>query len=81
MVITFEPVTLDSQFGDSEGMLALRDGRVFAVLARLGALHEDYAGRWFVEAGFTRWVTAGGIFGSLPDFAAQIVAAIPLDTR
>lgn len=71
MAITLEPVTLDSQCGDDEGMLALREGRVIAVLARLGAVHDEQIGRWFVEAAFTRSVPAGEIYLTLSDFVAR----------
>jgi|UniRef100_UPI0035CB8D1B hypothetical protein len=74
MAITLEPVTLDSNCGDEEGMLALRDGRVIAVLARLGALHDDQVGRWFVEAAFTRGFPAGEIYLTLSDFVARATA-------
>lgn len=52
MVIRFAPVTLPSDFGDSEGALVVWDDRLVAVVSRLGDLHGELLGRWFVEASF-----------------------------
>jgi hypothetical protein len=51
-VIEVKPVTLPSEVGDEDGMLLFHDGRLIAVLSCLGELHDDLAGRWFVEARF-----------------------------
>lgn len=74
MAITLEPVLLESRCGDDEGMLALRDGHVFAILARLGGLHGEQVGRWFVEAVFAERLSVGEIFSTLPDFVARAAA-------
>lgn len=68
MTITLEPVTLESDCGDDEGMLALRDGRLIAVLTRLSSIHREYSGRWFVETVFASWLPAGEMFPALSDF-------------
>lgn len=50
MTISTQKVTLDCQ-DDEEGILIFRDGRFLAVACRLGGLHGDLSGRWFIEAG------------------------------
>jgi hypothetical protein len=67
---------LESTCGDGEGILALRDGRLFAVLARLGSLHEKYEGCWFVETAFTPAIAAGDLFSTLPDFLNHASARV-----
>jgi len=52
MALSFQPVTLDTSLGDSEAMLAFRCGRLLAVLSRLGPIHGQSAGRWYVEVIF-----------------------------
>lgn len=52
MAITFEPVTLDGDIYDSEGVLAFRNGHLLAVLTRLSDLHGDLSGQWYMEAMF-----------------------------
>lgn len=74
MAITFEPVALESAFGDEEGMLAFREGRLIAALARLGQLHDEHGGRWFVEAAFTDEVRTGEMFDGLTDLESRISA-------
>ena len=73
MAITFQPTQLDSQLGDSEGVLALHDGRLFAVLSRLGDLHGPLLGHWFVEAIFTVDLSGcGDVFPNLDAFEAHV---------
>jgi hypothetical protein len=73
MTITFEPARLDSAFGDSEAVLALRDGRLFAVLSRLGELHGNLLGHWYVEAVFTvDQEGIGTVFPNLDAFEAHV---------
>lgn len=74
MTITLQPMPLESTCGDGEGILALRDGRLFAVLARLGCLHENYEGCWYVETAFTPAIAAGDLFFTLPDFLTHASA-------
>jgi hypothetical protein len=52
MAVEFKPATLDSAY-DNEAMLLFRNGRLMAVLARLGEAHEDLQGHWFIEKTFT----------------------------
>lgn len=73
MTITLEPTTLESPVGDDEGMLARRDGRLFAVLSCLGGLHGDLMGHWYVEAALaTDLVEVGQIFATLDAFEAHV---------
>ena len=37
---------------DSDGMLGFVDDRLVAVVSRLGSLHDDRVGWWFLEATF-----------------------------
>jgi hypothetical protein len=59
MGLSFQPVTLDGNYGDEEAMLVLHDGRLIALLSRLGYAHGALAGQWFVE-------TAFGLFAERP---------------
>ena len=82
MTITFEPAQLDSAFGDSEAVLALRDGRLFAVLSRLGDLHGTLLGHWYVEAIFTLDLEGpGAVFPNLHAFEAHVQRQIGQRTR
>ena len=50
MNITVQPIPVATEEG--EGLLVFAEGRLAAVLVRLSELHEDMAGRWFLEAVF-----------------------------
>ena len=77
MAITLEPIRLDAPFGDNEGMLAKRDECLIAVLSRLGELHGDLIGHWFVEAIFTSGVVkVGHVFPDLQAFEARAEAGL-----
>lgn len=52
MAASFQDITLDTGDGDARAVLVLRDGRLIAVLSHLGAMHDEMAGKWFVEALF-----------------------------
>ena len=76
MTLTFSPITLDNGDDDSDAVLALRDGRLAAVLTRLGSLHDELADRWFVESTFNSGVPAPRqTFESLDDFADWLLDA------
>ena len=49
--IRWQPVVLNTTH-DSDAMLAFVDDRLVAVVSRLGELHEEFVGWWFVEAIF-----------------------------
>jgi len=51
MNTSFQEIMLNTD--DTErAVLVLSDGRLMAVLSHLGAMHEDMAGMWYVEARF-----------------------------
>lgn len=76
--LAFRPVTLDQEYGDTEGMLVFRKDRLMAVLSRLGDLHDQLAGSWYIEASFSHGLLqVGGVFGSLPEFERWIAGAAP----
>ncbi|HXH16992.1 MAG TPA: hypothetical protein VNJ10_12765 [Sphingomonas sp.] len=52
MTVTFQEIVLDVTTGDDEALLVMREGRLVAVLCRLGPMHGDLTGKWFVEAMF-----------------------------
>lgn len=52
MKTAFQNVMLATNDTDDHAVLVMRDGRLAAVLTRLGDMHEDVAGQWFVEAMF-----------------------------
>ena len=73
MALRFDPARLDSAFGDSEAVLAFRDGRLFAVLSRLGDLHGALMGHWYVEAVFTLNMEGlGAVFPNLDAFESHV---------
>ena len=51
-ITSFQNIRLATDNGDEEAVLVLRDGRLSAVLCRLGDMHGAVAGEWFVEATF-----------------------------
>lgn len=54
MSISFQPVRLDTSLGDDEAVLAFRGDSLFAVLSRLGPIHGESAGKWYVEIFFSQ---------------------------
>jgi hypothetical protein len=50
--VTFQEITLAADNGDDQAVLVLRDGRLAAVLSRLGEMHDRERGYWYVEALF-----------------------------
>jgi len=52
MNLSRQPVTLDANTPDQEGLLVFREGRLLAVLSCLGDIHTDLQGHWFIEATF-----------------------------
>ena len=52
MVLTTQPITIETGGPDQEGCLVLADGRLVAALIRLSDAHELMAGRWYLEHGF-----------------------------
>lgn len=52
MPLSFQPVALDGNYGDDEGVLVFRGGALLAVASRLGPDHGAATGRWFIEKSF-----------------------------
>ena len=52
MKLEFRPVHVATGSEDTEGLLALVDEQLVAVLVRLSELHDELAGYWFIEAAF-----------------------------
>jgi len=73
MAITLEPVTLEAPPGDEEAVLARCNGRLFAILSRLGGMHDELIGHWYVETVFsTGLVDTGQMFRDLEDFEKHV---------
>jgi len=71
MRLTLRPVELIGP--DREGRLVFLEERLVAVLSKLGELHEDATGHWFLEASFTPTSRSGaGPFATLEDALAAI---------
>src|SRR5215213_9100017 len=49
--LTEQPVQVAVGCDDEEGCLIFADDRLVAVLVRLSRLHEELAGRWYLEVG------------------------------
>lgn len=58
MVLSKQAVTLDTDTPDRDGLLVFRDGRLIAVLSRLGDIHGPLEGHWYIES----------MFGDVPAF-------------
>jgi hypothetical protein len=50
-----QPVQVAVGCDDEEGCLIFADDRLVAVLVRLSQLHEELAGRWYLERGLVGW--------------------------
>lgn len=76
MTLSHQPISLDTDTPDREGVLTFRDGRLLAVLSRLSDIHGDLEGHWFIEATFgpvpRRQPPA---FGTLQQFEEWLTAA------
>ena len=57
MTLTVQPVRVSSEEGD--GLLVMSSGSLVAILVRLSELHEEDAGKWYLEAGIGRLHEAG----------------------
>jgi hypothetical protein len=59
VILTLQPVRVETGGPDEEGRLVLADDKLVAVLVRLSEAQDDanLAGQWFLEAGF------GGVDG------------------
>lgn len=52
MTVEFRPVRLAGHFTEGESLLVFRNDELAAVISRLGAVYDELAGKWFVEACF-----------------------------
>lgn len=74
-MLSFQPVMLDGEHGDSEAVLAFREGRLTAVLSHLSAIHGELEGHWFLEASFDEHdFAAKRTFDSLSAFEKCLMA-------
>jgi hypothetical protein len=51
MSVELKEIQIASDY-DHDGRLILIDGRLVAVMVRLSELHEQLAGRWYLETGY-----------------------------
>jgi hypothetical protein len=72
--ISFQSIEVLTASEDREGCLVLVDGRLVAVLVRLGDTGHDplLLGAWYLEAGFGLLDGQHGLFASLEEAAASI---------
>ncbi|MCJ2049380.1 hypothetical protein [Methylobacterium sp. J-070] len=54
VVLQLQPIAVDTNSPDREGMLVIANGLLVAVLVRLAEPKHDNVGSWFLEAGFGR---------------------------
>ncbi|MCJ2086338.1 hypothetical protein MKK88_10075 [Methylobacterium sp. E-005] len=54
LVLQLQPIAVDTNSPDREGMLVIANGLLVAVLVRLAEPEHDNVGSWFLEAGFGR---------------------------
>ncbi|MCJ2099805.1 hypothetical protein [Methylobacterium sp. E-046] len=54
LVLQLQPIAVDTNSPDREGMLVIANGLLVAVLVRLEGPEHDDRGGWFMEAGFGR---------------------------
>lgn len=74
MTVTTQAILLGNT-EDHDGMLVLDDGRLFAVLCRLSATHDEMAGQWFIECGFGLPPLDEDVFDTLDQACASITRA------
>ena len=72
--ITFQSIPILIDGHDTQGLLALLDGQLVAVLARLdGETHDrEMKGRWHLEAGFGPCQATGNTFKTPEEIAAWV---------
>jgi hypothetical protein len=54
MSLYLQPVQVTTGSEGTESHLVFSDGFLVAILVQFHEMHEDKAGRWFLEAGFER---------------------------
>ncbi|WP_092047353.1 hypothetical protein [Methylobacterium pseudosasicola] len=53
-LVVLQPIAVDTGSPDRDGMLAIANGLLVAVLVRLADPEHDNVGSWFFEVGFGR---------------------------
>ncbi|MCE4226982.1 hypothetical protein HCU64_24915 [Methylobacterium sp. C25] len=53
-LVVLQPIAVDTDSSDREGMLVIANGMLVAVLVQLNDPEETRPGSWFMEAGFGR---------------------------
>jgi hypothetical protein len=72
---TFQPIAVETDSHDRDGLLMLADGRVVGLLVRLtGEAHDPAThGAWYLEAAFGRMERyRGALFASLDEAESAI---------
>ncbi|MCJ2101233.1 hypothetical protein [Methylobacterium sp. E-046] len=54
LVLQLQPIAVDTNSPDREGMLVIANGLLVAVLVRLAEPEHHNVGSWFLEVGFGR---------------------------
>ena len=81
MRLTTQEVRLGNGSPDDDGRLVFAENRLVAVLVRLGDLHGEEAGHWFLETGYGRTARLNHkVFPDLNAALAGVAAAslVPL---
>lgn len=66
--VAFQPVKVLTGSPDTDGMVVTADGYLVAVLVRLGAMHDELEGSWFLEAAMgVSGRPPGDVFDSIDD--------------
>ncbi|MCJ2120596.1 hypothetical protein MKK65_29180 [Methylobacterium sp. J-001] len=53
-LVVLQPIAVDTDSPDRDGMLVIANGLLVAVLVRLDEPEHDNVGSWFLEVGFGR---------------------------
>ena len=61
---------------DEDGLLVRADGRLVAILVRLGETHDTLAGAWFLEIGFHPGLVGHPLFADLDAAQAWIAGRV-----
>jgi hypothetical protein len=73
-VVSYQPIPILIDSHDTQGLLALLDGQLVAVLSRLDAeaYGRDLKGRWHLEAGFGPCDGDGHLFATPEDIPTWV---------
>jgi hypothetical protein len=76
--IGYQPITIAADH-DNVGRLIMVGERLLGVLVRLDSLHQQYHGKWFLEAGFGKLADAAGTIFNTPECAREQIGRL-IDT-